>query len=250
MPVLWSIFICFWVHPSANYLKIPDSFALSVLITYVIIKIDLQSQNIKKKPWGKREERKWEEKSDLRNRNGGDLWKKSSLWSEKWDWESGYKSQVSTLRRRTLTEQDKYKEPTVRHCSNQWTRNWDLEAKMWNDCVCWLFSRVQLFVTPWTVACQASLSMEFSRQEYWSGLPFPSPGIFLTQGSNLSLLHCSRFFTIWATRVDVEWLVQINSPKQQLYVLLKTWVWKAPRKMFFFFFCLEWVWHMTIFMTC
>ena len=36
-------------------------------------------------------------------------------------------------------------------------------------------SRVQLFVTPWTVAYQASPSMGFSRQEYWSGLPFPSP---------------------------------------------------------------------------
>ena len=36
-------------------------------------------------------------------------------------------------------------------------------------------SRVQLFVTPWTVAHQAPLSMGFSRQEYWSGLPFPSP---------------------------------------------------------------------------
>ena len=33
-----------------------------------------------------------------------------------------------------------------------------------------------LFATPWTAACQAPLSMEFSRQEYWSGLPFPSPG--------------------------------------------------------------------------
>ena len=32
------------------------------------------------------------------------------------------------------------------------------------------------FVTPWTVAHQAPLSMEFPRQEYWSGLPFPSPG--------------------------------------------------------------------------
>ena len=31
-------------------------------------------------------------------------------------------------------------------------------------------------VTPWTIACQAPLSMGFSRQEYWSGLPFPSPG--------------------------------------------------------------------------
>ena len=38
------------------------------------------------------------------------------------------------------------------------------------------FSRVQLFATPWTVAHQAPPSMEFSRQEYWSGLPFPSPG--------------------------------------------------------------------------
>ena len=37
-------------------------------------------------------------------------------------------------------------------------------------------SCVQLFVTLWTVAYQAPLSMEFSRQEYWSGLPFPSPG--------------------------------------------------------------------------
>ena len=37
-------------------------------------------------------------------------------------------------------------------------------------------SRVQLFVTPWTVAYQAPQSMEFSQQEYWNGLPFPSPG--------------------------------------------------------------------------
>ena len=37
-------------------------------------------------------------------------------------------------------------------------------------------SRVQLFVTPWIVAHQAPLSMGFSRQEYQSGLPFPSPG--------------------------------------------------------------------------
>ena len=36
-------------------------------------------------------------------------------------------------------------------------------------------SRVQLFATPWTVARQAPLSLVFSRQEYWSGLPFPSP---------------------------------------------------------------------------
>ena len=37
-------------------------------------------------------------------------------------------------------------------------------------------SRVPLFATPWTIAYQAPLSMGFSRQEYWSGLPFPSAG--------------------------------------------------------------------------
>ena len=47
-------------------------------------------------------------------------------------------------------------------------RQWLSEVK--------LLSRVQLFATPWTVAQQALPSMEFSRQEYWSGLPFPSPG--------------------------------------------------------------------------
>ena len=48
---------------------------------------------------------------------------------------------------------------------------------------------VWLFATPWPVACQAPLSMGFYRQEYWSGLSFPSLGIFPTQGLNLSLLH-------------------------------------------------------------
>ena len=42
-------------------------------------------------------------------------------------------------------------------------------------CVCQLLSRDLLFAIPWTVACQSPLSMELSRQEYWSGLPFPSP---------------------------------------------------------------------------
>ena len=38
-----------------------------------------------------------------------------------------------------------------------------------------MLSHVQIFATPWTVACQAPLSMDFSRQEIWSGLPFPTP---------------------------------------------------------------------------
>ena len=42
---------------------------------------------------------------------------------------------------------------------------------------------------PSTVVLQVPLSLGFSRQEYWSGLPFPPLGIYLTQGSNLSVLH-------------------------------------------------------------
>ena len=42
-------------------------------------------------------------------------------------------------------------------------------------CVLSCFSHVQPIVTPWTIACQAPLSMGFSKQEYWKGLPFPSP---------------------------------------------------------------------------
>ena len=45
------------------------------------------------------------------------------------------------------------------------------------------FSHVQLFATPWTAACQAPPSVRFSRQEYWSGLPFPSPGYLPKPGT-------------------------------------------------------------------
>ena len=54
------------------------------------------------------------------------------------------------------------------------------------------FSHVHLFVTPWTVACQVPPSTGFPRQEYWSGWPFPSPGVFLIQGLNLGLQHCRQ----------------------------------------------------------
>ena len=46
--------------------------------------------------------------------------------------------------------------------------------------------------TPWTVNCQAPLSMGFPRQENWSGLPLTSPGILLTQGLNLPFEHCRQ----------------------------------------------------------
>ena len=51
------------------------------------------------------------------------------------------------------------------------------------------FSLVWFCATLWTAAHQAPLSMGFSRQDYWSGLPFPPQGIFLMQGSNQCLLH-------------------------------------------------------------
>ena len=51
--------------------------------------------------------------------------------------------------------------------------------------VSWLLSCVQLFVTPWTVVHQTPLSMGFPRQEYWSGLPFPSPGDLPNPGIEL-----------------------------------------------------------------
>ena len=54
-----------------------------------------------------------------------------------------------------------------------------------------LISRVQLCVTPWTVAHQAPLSMEFSRQESWSGLPFSSPGYLPDPGIEPAISHIS-----------------------------------------------------------
>ena len=57
--------------------------------------------------------------------------------------------------------------------------------------MCWsqLLIHVPLFVTPWTVAHQAPLSMEFPKQEYWSGLPFPSPGHLPDPGTKPSSLE-------------------------------------------------------------
>ena len=57
-------------------------------------------------------------------------------------------------------------------------------------CVCVLLSHVWFSVTPWSIAHHAPLSMAFSRQEYWSGLPFPSPGDL----PDLGLLHWRQIF--------------------------------------------------------
>ena len=54
--------------------------------------------------------------------------------------------------------------------------------------------------TPWTVAHQAPLSMGFSRQEYWSGLPLPSPGDLPDRDWTQDSCIAGRFFTIWDNR--------------------------------------------------
>ena len=57
------------------------------------------------------------------------------------------------------------------------------------------FIRDRLFTTLWTIACQAPLSMGFSRQEYWLGCHFLTQGIFLTQGLNWHLLYHQHWST-------------------------------------------------------
>ena len=81
-----------------------------------------------------------------------------------------------------------YKRETVTNLENKlmatgvkrgWI-NWETEINIHTLLLLLLsrFSRVQLCATPWTAAYQAPLSMGFSRQEYWSGVPLPSPNIY------------------------------------------------------------------------
>ena len=87
-------------------------------------------------------------------------------------------------------------------------------------CVCMLscFSCVQLFVTPWTVARPAPLSMGFSRQEYWSGLPCPPPGDLPAPGkepvSLTSPALAGRFFTTSNTGEAPKSDLSANKPCQ------------------------------------
>ena len=79
--------------------------------------------------------------------------------------------------------------------SNAW--KWKVKVKS--------LSRVQLFVTPWTVAYQAPPSMGFSRQEYWSGLPLPSLPLFRGRSFYLRQFHIFIFaFIAWAFNDDVK----------------------------------------------
>ena len=62
-------------------------------------------------------------------------------------------------------------------------------------CLCVVTQSGPTLCSPWTVVFQASLSIKFSRQEFWSELPFPTQGIVQTQGSNSHLLH----LLLWQT---------------------------------------------------
>ena len=74
-------------------------------------------------------------------------------------------------------------------------------------CILSCFNHVRLYVTQWTVACQAPLSMRFSRKESWSGLPCPPPGHLPYPGINSSSLMSSAlagvFFTTSANWSDL-----------------------------------------------
>ena len=69
-------------------------------------------------------------------------------------------------------------------------------------------SRVRLFVTPWTVAYQGPPSMGFSRREYWSGLPFPSPGDLPNPGIEPGSPTLQADTNLWATRDELRFEVR------------------------------------------
>ena len=89
------------------------------------------------------------------------------------------------------------------------------EEKEQTDLVCQLLSRVGLFATSWTSAHQAPLSMRFSRQGYWSGLPFPSPTALRAHKS-----ACTCSFTHNSQKVEAthrcpsanEWVNKMEHP--------------------------------------
>ena len=63
-------------------------------------------------------------------------------------------------------------------------------------------SRVRLFVTPWTVAYEAPPSMGFSRQEYWSGLPFPSPYTYVYICIHIHMYICTYILFFFSFHIS------------------------------------------------
>ena len=71
-------------------------------------------------------------------------------------------------------------------------------------------------VTPWTVAFQFPLSMVFSRQEYWTGFPFPSPGVSVCACCMLSHFSCARLFAMLWT-VALQALLSMEFSRQEYW---------------------------------
>ena len=99
-------------------------------------------------------------------------------------------------------------------------------------CACSATQSCQI-VTPRTVAHQAPLSMGFSRQEHWSGLPFPTPGDLPSPGvESASLALASRFFTTvlsGKTLITTEWYLKHLRPQELFVEALITLLWERAR---------------------
>ena len=87
------------------------------------------------------------------------------------------------------------------------------------------FNCVQFFATPWTVACWAPLSLGFSRQRYWSGLPFPHPGDLPDPGiepvSLMSPVLSGGFFTtstIWKALLGLRQTILVQVTKYKINI--------------------------------
>ena len=113
-------------------------------------------------------------------------WKETKVQAMIWD---------SPLTRNSLSKQGEGTLISKEQCSAVLLDSHPLKVKVK------LLSRVRLFVTPWTVAYKALPSMGFSRQEHWSGVPFPSPGHLPWPRDRTRVSRIpGRRFNLWATR--------------------------------------------------
>ena len=92
---------------------------------------------------------------------------------------------------------------TLEWVANSFSNTWKWKVKVK------LLNHVQLLATPWTAAHQAPPSMRFSRQEYWSGVPLPSPSfssvVFLTPEVHRSWSRWPLSFTQWSSPCWTQW---------------------------------------------
>ena len=95
---------------------------------------------------------------------------------------------VAELDTTEVTQQQQQRGHVWIHVSYSYHKNFHIKPSVLSKIVLQSLSCVQFFTTPWTAAYQASLSMRFSRQEYWSGVPLPS------QASSYVYEHSVRMF--------------------------------------------------------